>query len=282
MSYSFVDAGSDENLSGVKSELRLSNPISSEMSVMRSTIFPGLIQAASANVARQQGRVRFFEIGKTFHGTLGAPVEVVRVSGIVTGDRVEKQWGSSAQVVDFFDIKSDVEALLSLTGLTAEFTFEATEHAALQPGQAALIRRGDDVAGVVGKLHPRIAKQFDLDKGALVFELDAGKTFVARVPVAEPISRFPSIRRDIAVVVSDEVTAGALIAAVESAAPALVRNVRIFDVYKGPGIEAGLKSVALGLILQETSRTLTDEDADTVMSAILSKLQQDFGAELRE
>ena len=115
-----------------------------------------------------------------------------------------------------------------------------------------------------------------------MFELDADKTFVARVPVAETISKFPSIRRDIAVLVDDKVTAGALIGAVENAAPAIVRNVRIFDVYKGPGIEAGLKSVALGLILQETSRTLTDEDADTVMSSILSKLQQDFGAELRD
>ena len=249
---------------------------------MRSSIFPGLLEAAASNVARQQGRVRFFEIGKTFHGTLDTPVEVVRVSGIVTGDQVDKQWGSSAQAVDFFDIKSDVEVLLNMSGVSEAFSFEATEHVALQPGQAASIHRNGEQVGIVGKVHPTIAKQFDLDKGALVFELDADKTVVARVPVAETISKFPSIRRDIAVLVDDKVTAGALIGAVENAAPAIVRNVRIFDVYKGPGIEAGLKSVALGLILQETSRTLTDEDADTVMSSILSKLQQDFGAELRD
>jgi phenylalanyl-tRNA synthetase beta chain len=282
ISYSFVDRKIDEQLSGRENKLALSNPISSEMSVMRSSIFPGLLEAAASNVARQQGRVRFFEIGKTFHGTLDAPVEVVRVSAIVTGDRFEKQWGSSPQTVDFFDIKSDVEALLSMTGVAGEFTFEAIEHVALQPGQAASIHRDGEQVGVVGKVHPSILGQFDLDKGALVFELDAGKTFVASVPVAETISRFPSIRRDIAVLVDDKVTAGALIGAVENAAPAIVRTVRIFDVYKGPGIEAGLKSVALGLILQETSRTLTDEDADTVMSSILSKLQQDFGAELRD
>jgi phenylalanyl-tRNA synthetase beta chain len=282
ISYSFVERKIDEQISGKENQLALSNPISSEMSVMRSSIFPGLLEAAASNVARQQGRVRFFEIGKTFHGTIDAPVEVVRVSGIVTGDRVDKQWGSSAQAVDFFDIKSDVEVLLNMSGVPEAFSFEATEHIALQPGQAASVLRNGEQVGIVGKVHPTIAKQFDLDKGALVFELDADKTFVARVPVAETISRFPSIRRDIAVLVDDKVTAGALIGAVENAAPAIVRNVRIFDVYKGPGIEAGLKSVALGLILQETSRTLTDEDADTVMSSILSKLQQDFGAELRD
>ncbi|MDG2375510.1 MAG: hypothetical protein P8M18_04085 [Woeseiaceae bacterium] len=120
------------------------------------------------------------------------------------------------------------------------------------------------------------------DKGALVFELDADACFAAVVPVATTISKFPATRRDIAVIVKDEVPSSRLLEAAESASPELVRSVRIFDVYKGPGIEAGLKSVALGLILQQTSRTLTDEDADTVMSAVLRKLQQDFGAELRD
>jgi phenylalanyl-tRNA synthetase beta chain len=209
-------------------------------------------------------------------------VEVVRVSGLVTGDLLEKQWGSSTQVVDFFDIKSDVEAILGMTGAGDEFSFVTTDHAVLQPGQTAAIQRNGEVVGVLGKFHPNVAKQFDLDKPTFVFELDAGKCFAARVPVAETVSKFPAIRRDIAVVVKEDVTASDLSAAAGSAAPELVRNVRIFDVYKGPGIEAGLKSVALGLILQETSRTLTDEDADTVMSAVLRKLQQDFGAELRD
>jgi phenylalanyl-tRNA synthetase beta chain len=282
ISYSFVDEKTNALLSGENSQLVLSNPISSEMSVMRASMFPGLLEAASTNVARQQGRVRFFEIGKTFHGSLEAPVEVVCVAAIVTGDRLEKQWGSSAQAVDFFDIKSDVEALLEMTGKADDFTFEANEHVALQPGQSASICRNGEPVGVIGKLHPTIAKQFDLDKGALVFEIDADKAFVACVPIAKTLSKYPSIRRDIAVVVDEKVTAKSLVDAVENAAPALVRNVRIFDVYQGPGVEAGLKSVALGLILQETSRTLTDEDADAVMSAILGNLQQDFGAELRD
>ena len=195
---------------------------------------------------------------------------------------VDKQWGNSAQNVDFFDIKSDIEALITMTGVAGEFSFVATEHVALQPGQSAKIMRNGEVVGLVGKLHPNIAKQFDLDKGTLVFELDADICFAAVIPVAETISRFPAIRRDIAVIVKDEVSSNLLLEAAESAAPELVRRVRIFDVYKGPGIEAGLKSVALGLILQQTSRTLTDEDADTVMAAVLRKMQQDFGAELRD
>jgi phenylalanyl-tRNA synthetase beta chain len=282
ITYSFVDEKLNTLVTGSQSELMLSNPISSEMSVMRGSVWPGLLTAASANLARQQERVRLFEIGKTFHGALDAPVEVVRVSGLVTGDLLEKQWGSSTQVVDFFDIKSDVEAILGMTGAGDEFSFVTTDHAVLQPGQTAAIQRNGEVVGVLGKFHPNVAKQFDLDKPTFVFELDAGKCFAARVPVAETVSKFPAIRRDIAVVVKEDVTASDLSAAAGSAAPELVRNVRIFDVYKGPGIEAGLKSVALGLILQETSRTLTDEDADTVMSAVLRKLQQDFGAELRD
>ncbi|MDH3494985.1 MAG: hypothetical protein OEM82_15640 [Acidobacteriota bacterium] len=282
MSYSFIDEEINSLITGAESELVLSNPISSEMSVMRGSVWPGLIDAASANIARQQDRVRFFEIGKTFHGSLEQPVEIVRVSAIITGDIVEKQWANSAQIVDFFDIKADLEALFAMTGSANEFSFVETEHVVLQPGQTANIVRNDEVVGVVGKLHPKVAKRFDLDKGALLFELDAKRCFAATVPVAKTISKFPSIRRDIAVIVKDEVPSNSLVAAAESAAPELVKSVRIFDVYKGAGIEAGLKSIALGLILQETSRTLTDEDADTVMSAVLRKMQQDFGAELRD
>ena len=282
ITYSFIDEETDALVAGRKSGLQLSNPISSEMSVMRASIWPGLLAAASANIARQQERVRFFEIGKTFHGSLDSHDEVVRVSGIVTGEVVDQQWGSPTQAVDFFDIKSDLEALFDMTGEGGDFLFAPTEHVALQPGQSATISRNGERAGVVGKLHPSLAKKFDLDKGAFLFELDAEKSFSAKVPTATEISKYPSIRRDIAVVVKDNVTAADLSAAVRSAAPSMVTSVRIFDVYKGPGIEAGLKSVALGLILQETSRTLTDEDADTVMSAVLRKMQQDFGAELRD
>jgi phenylalanyl-tRNA synthetase beta chain len=282
ITYSFIEEKLNTLIIGEQSELVLSNPISLEMSVMRGSILPGILTAASANVARQQDRVRLFEIGTTFHGSLSAPVEVVRVAALVLGNVVDEQWASRSQAVDFFDIKSDVSALLATVGNKTKFNFVATDHPALQPGQAANIVRGNDIVGVIGKLHPRVAHKFELDKDVLVFELDAQQTFASAVPQAETVSRFPTIRRDIAVIVDDQISAEALSAAVQSAVPELVRSVRIFDIYKGPGIEAGLKSVALGLILQETSRTLTDVDADAAMASVLSKLQQDFAAVLRD
>ena len=164
----------------------------------------------------------------------------------------------------------------------SEFEFVSDDHPVLQPGQAANVIRNGETVGVTGRLHPEIAKKLALGKGVLLFELNAEKSFAARVPVAKTVSKFPTIRRDIAIVVENDVTLAAIIGAVEDAAPQLVTSVRVFDIYRGPGIEAGLKSVALGLILQETSRTLTDDDADTVMTTVLRKLEQEFAAVLRE
>lgn len=282
ITYSFIDEESNTLVRGKKSALVLSNPISSEMSVMRSSIWPGLIAAAASNAARQQDRIRLFEIGKTFHGSLEAPVEVVRVAGIAIGDVVSEQWGSPSQAVDFFDIKSDLMSILQMAGDAREFEFVVGEHPALQQGQVAEVIRHNKSIGVVGKLHPVVAKKMNLDKSALLFEIEADKSFAAVVPVAESVSKFPAIRRDIAIVVKDEVTVADLVKVAESAAPDLVTSVRVFDVYRGPGIEPGLKSVALGLILQETSRTLTDDDADAVMAAVLRKLGQEFAAVLRD
>ena len=282
ITYSFVDPAADERIAGIKSELVLSNPISSEMSVMRSSLWPGMLIAASTNASRQQDRVRLFEIGKSFHGALGEHTEVVRIAGLCMGPALAEQWGAKAQPVDFFDIKSDVIGLLQLTGDLSEVRFEATSHPALQPGQAAMVKRGDAEIGVVGKLHPKHSRAFEIKHDVFLFELDAAKALASRAPSAEPVSKFPSIRRDIAVVVDDTVSADALIDAVASSSPGLISSVRIFDIYKGPGIEAGLKSVALGLILQETSRTLTDEDADQAMAAAIKELQDKFAAELRD
>jgi phenylalanyl-tRNA synthetase beta chain len=282
VTYSFVDNDSNEAISGVSSELRLSNPISSEMAVMRASLLPGMLFATAANHARQQDRMRIFEIGKSFHGTLDAPAEVLRIAGVVCGSARPEQWGESPQAIDFFDVKADVEAVLRLAGGSSVCEFVAADSIALQPGQAANIVRDGHIIGVIGKLHPRHAKMFELKRAAYVFELDATMSLASRPPVSSPVSKFPSIRRDIAVLVNEKITAADLVAAAASAAPDLICDIKIFDVYKGPGIEAGLKSVALGLILQETSRTLTDDDADSAMAAAVRKLQEKFGAELRD
>ena len=249
---------------------------------MRASLWPGMLQATAANVSRQQDRIRLFEIGKSFHGSLEDHQEVVRIAGVAAGAALPEQWGSKSQSVDFFDIKADVAALLLLTGDTSEVSFAAADHPALQPGQAATIVRNGEQLGVIGKLHPRHAKGFDIKRDVFMFELNAETALASHAPRATAISKFPSIRRDIAVVVDDQVSADELIAAVAASAPGLISSVRIFDVYKGPGIEAGLKSVALGLILQETSRTLTDDDADAAMTAAVRKLREQFAAELRD
>ncbi|MGH8224028.1 MAG: hypothetical protein ACREQZ_13755 [Woeseiaceae bacterium] len=282
VTYSFVDARVDSLLSGSDSKLVLSNPIASDMGVMRGSLWCGLIQAAAENFARQRDRVRLFEIGRSYHGSAGKPVEVLRVAGLIAGTALAEQWAVKAERVDFFDIKSDVAALLGLTGCAQDFTFAALSHPALQPGQAAEIKRHGSPAGFLGKLHPAVARTLDFRRDAFLFELDAEVAFAAAVPAAVAVSKFPSVRRDIAVLVREEVSAAELVAVASASAPALIREVRIFDVYRGPGVEAGLKSVALGLILQETSRTLTDRDADSATDGAVRKLQQQFGAVLRD
>ena len=241
-----------------------------------------MLFATSSNIARQQDRIRIFEIGKSFHGKLEAHTEVVRLAGVLSGSARPEQWGENSQLIDFFDVKADVEAVLRLAGNATAIDFVATDHPALQPGQAANIMRGEDVIGVAGKLHPRHAKTFDLKRPAYVFELNAETAFCSTVPEAVTISKYPSIRRDIAVIVDQKITANELVRTVASSAPELISSVRIFDIYTGSGIEAGRKSIALGLILQETSRTLTDDDADSAMAAAVRKLQEKYGAELRD
>ncbi len=282
ITYSFIDERSNAHFAANGSDLVLSNPISSEMSVMRSSLLPGLLSSAAANVARQQDRVRLFEIGKSFHGTLESPEEVVRIAAVACGPAMPEQWATKTQAIDFYDLKADLDAILQLTGDASAVEYRADEHPALQPGQSAAIFRDGRSIGIIGKLHPQVARSLDLKRDAYIFELDALQALASAAPVAQPVSRFPVIRRDLAVIVKEEVSGDQLVQAVASAAPRLMRDVRIFDIYQGPGIEAGLKSVAISLILQETSRTLTDDDADAAQAAAVRKLRDTFGAELRD
>ena len=186
ITYSFVDADANTAMAGSPSDLVLSNPISSEMSVMRASLWPGMLQAVAANASRQQDRIRLFEIGKSFHGSLGQHEEVLRIAGAATGTSVPEQWASSSQPIDFFDIKSDVAGVLALADNGSPCRYVVTDHPALQPGQAAEIIRDDQVIGVLGKLHPTIAKQFDLKRDVFLFELDASKALAS----AESGTRF--------------------------------------------------------------------------------------------
>jgi phenylalanyl-tRNA synthetase beta chain len=282
ITYSFIDAEKNQQFTGEASELILSNPISSEMSVMRGSLWPGMIEAAGSNVARQQDRIRFFEIGKSFHGTLKEPIEVVRVAGLALGSNLPEQWDVRIKDIDLFDMKSDLETLLKMATTGATIDYDTANHPVLQSGQASNIMRNGHVIGVFGKLHPTIGLKMNLDKGVFLFELDAGLAFTSNIPKSATISKYPTIRRDIAIVVDDEIAAAELIRVAASSVPDIIQKVTIFDVYRGKGIEIGRKSIALGLILQETSRTLTEADADSVIDTVVRNLERKFKAELRD
>jgi len=280
ITYSFVDAGLLDKLDPGGQPVALANPISSEMSVMRSSLWAGLVGALQYNLSRQQGRIRLFESGLRFIRQSNEIEQETMLSGIVVGDRLPEQWGVPGQPADFFDLKGDVEALLETGGVSAEFRAEA--HAALHPGQTAAIVVNGERVGWLGCIHPRLAGHLEIPKNTYLFELKLDVLLKGGVPKFQKLSRFPSIRRDLAYVVNVETETGALCHTIEQQAGALLQDLLVFDVYQGSGIESGRKSIALGLILQDSSRTLTDEDVDTLIAAISHRLETEYGATLRE
>jgi phenylalanyl-tRNA synthetase beta chain len=278
ITYAFVDPTLQAKLfPGAKTPV-LANAISAEMSVMRTSLWPGLIKAASENLRRQQDRVRLFEHGAKF----GIGVEIDLLAGIAAGARRPEQWGAKTQPVDFYDVKADLEALFARTGAADEFEFRADALPCLHPGRSAQITRRGKTVGWIGELHPELVREFDFTYAPILFEIEYIAGLVAKMPRFEEISRFPRVRRDLAVVVDEKVSLRQLHERVTFAASSLLRDIRVFDVFRGPGIEAGRKSVALGLIFQDNSRTLADEDADRLLAAIRADLVATLGAGFRE
>jgi len=262
----------------------LANPLSADMGVMRTSLLPGLVHALLLNRNRQQERVRLFEVGKVFFTAAGAgepPVEVVRIAGVVVGSAAAEQWGEKKRRADFFDAKGDVESLLQLTQVPAEFSFAPATETWLHPGQSARLLRGESVVGHVGALHPERARALGLDEDVYVFELDVAVIQSRPVPRAQPVSRFPSVRRDIAVVVPEAVAFAKIEACVRSAVGEGLAELLVFDQYSGPNLGFGVKSLAMGLILQNSYRTLTDADADQSVAAAVAALTAECQAKLR-
>jgi phenylalanyl-tRNA synthetase beta chain len=278
ITYAFVDPAFQEKLFPGVATPRLANAISSEMSVMRASLWPGLLRAAQENQRRQQDRIRLFEHGARF-GTGG---ETDMIGGIAMGARRPEQWGAKATPVDFFDVKQDLEALFSRSGASEEFGFVTDTLPCLHPGRSARITRRGKTIGWIGELHPQLVQEFDFTYGPILFEVEYSAALAAKVPRFEEISRFPRVRRDLAVVVDEKVSLRQLHDRVTFAASSLLREIRVFDVFRGPGIEVGRKSVALGLIFQDNSRTLADEDADRLLAAIRADLSATLGAGFRE
>ena len=283
VTYSFVDSALQTRVYGMpEAALPLANPITADMTEMRLGLWPGLLKVLQYNLNRQQPRVRLFETGLRFILQGDEIYQENTIAGLVSGPEFPLQWGESDRPVDFADLKGDIEALLRPAGAAGRLKAEAKPHPALHPGQSARLLLDGRELGWMGALHPGLLKALDLPQGALVFEMRLGGLLEGKIPAFEPISRFPAVRRDLAVVVGEEVSAAELLGAARDAAGAVLREVRIFDIYRGPGIDSGRKSVALGLILQDSSRTLTDEDADGAMQRVADRMARGLGATIRD
>jgi phenylalanyl-tRNA synthetase beta chain len=282
ITYSFVDARLHRLLFPGRAALALANPISAEMGEMRLSLWPGLIEAFRFNLRRQQERVRLFEVGTRFEIEAGHLVESQGIAGLISGTALPEQWGADRRAADFFDLKADVEALFALTGRSAAISYVARAHDTLHPGRSAAVMDGKTCVGWLGQLQPELARKLEIREAPWIFELAIDPSFRSEVPVFTDISRFPAIRRDLAVVVDESVTLDELRKSVNLAAKGLLRDLHVFDVYRGKGVEPGRKSIALGLILQETSRTLTDGEADTVIAAVVERVKGDLKAGIRE
>jgi phenylalanyl-tRNA synthetase beta chain len=249
---------------------------------MRSSLWPGLISVAKTNLQRQQTRVRVFEVAHRFLRDGESHREQQMISGLALGARLPEQWGTPSAPIDFYDVKGDLQSLFALSGSAHEFSFEPGALGCLHPGRSARVVRGGSEIGTLGELHPNLVRSLDLTYVPILFELDYLATFSAKLAQFREVSRFPQIRRDISVSVPEQVAYAALRERVSLISGDLLQQISLFDLYQGKGVEKGRKSVALGLILQDLSRTLTDEDADRVVHAVLADLQANLDARIRE
>ncbi|KAB7714983.1 Phenylalanine--tRNA ligase beta subunit [Plesiomonas shigelloides] len=285
ITYSFVDPKVQALLHPGEEAMILPNPISVDMSAMRLSLWSGLIGAAVYNQNRQQPRVRIFESGLRFVPDAAAENGVrqeVMLAGLLTGNRSNEHWGQESKTVDFFDMKGDLEAVLELTGRLDDVKFEACSNPALHPGQsAALVLDGEQI-GFIGALHPELERKLDLNGRTMLFEVLWDKISQRTITSAQSISRFPANRRDIAIVVDESVSAQNIIDECRKVGGNQLVGVNLFDVYRGKGVNDGCKSLAISLTLQDTSRTLEEEEIANAVSGIVEALKVRFQASLRD
>ncbi len=285
VNFAFVEAAWEADFAGRTGEnelIRLANPIASQMAVMRSTLFGGLISNLVTNLKRKQNRVRLFELGRTFHRDPQAvPVagfhQPWKLAGLAFGGALPEGWGSGARKVDFYDVKGDIEALLA----PAELRFAKLRHPALHPGRAASILLDGREIGCLGELHPEWLQKYDLPQAPVLFELDFAALKAANVPAYAEVSKFPPVIRDLAIVVDHDLALQTLLDGLQGQLPALVQDVQLFDVYTGKGVPENKKSLAFRIVMQDTQRTLQDTEVDLAMQQLVSCLEQAFAAQLR-
>jgi len=282
VNFAFVEEAWEADFAGNAKVIRLANPIASHLSVMRSTLIGGLVANVATNLRRRQNRVRVFETGRCFsRDPLGGPVAGFRqpwkLSALAYGSALPEQWGSALRNVDFFDAKGDLERLLA--PLAARF--EKTAHPALHPGRSAAVVVDGRTIGFVGELHPRWQQKYELPLVPVLFELDLDALTVIPLPRYAEVSRQPLVIRDIAIVVDQALELQQLDDGLRRNSPAIVRNIKLFDVYAGSGVEAGKKSLAFRIVMQDTQKTLLEADVDAAMQQLTAYLSEAFAARLR-
>jgi phenylalanyl-tRNA synthetase beta chain len=276
INYSFVDAEWERELCGNTAPVALRNPIASQMSVMRSSLLGGLLAALRANLARRQPRVRLFEAGGCFAAGQGGYAQHERVAGVAYGGALPEQWGVPARGVDFYDVKGDVETLFA----PASLNFAAKQHPASHPGRSAQILKDGKPIGWIGELHPQWLQKYELPQAVVWFEVESDALLHSTLPRAAEVSKFPPVRRDLAVLVDESVTVQALLDAMREAKARDVVELALFDLYRGKGVEQGKKSLAFRVLLQDTQKTLTEAEIDKSIALLVAALQG-AGAQLR-
>jgi phenylalanyl-tRNA synthetase beta chain len=281
ITYSFVAEASLNKLSPEMAPVLLKNPISEEMKAMRTSLFAGMLQAVSYNQKRQQSRIRLFETGLIFSQDAQGITQHPVIGGVICGDVAPTGWGEAGRKVDFYDLKGDVENLLSMSHLHGKVRFEPTQHTPFHPGQAAAIWLDDQQIGVMGQLHPQWLKPFELNGPVFMFQLSLPFLLKMAVPAADQISKFPEVQRDLALLVARDLPVQALIDAIYTVESEVLRGVQVFDVYQGEGVAQSQKSIALSLKIQHSQRTLQDAEVEALMEQIIARVHQAVGAQLR-
>ena len=281
VNYSFVDESWERDLLGNEAPIKLKNPIASNLSVMRTSLWGGLLDSLVYNLNRKQERAFIFEIGATYYQQASGFSEITRVAGLAYGSAQPEQWATDGAEVDFFEIKAHVDALFGNPEVTKQLTYEKAEHNALHPGQTAQIYLDGIAIGWLGKLHPKWQQHYSLTKSTFLFELEVDALLSRQIPAYQEVSKLLPVRRDLAVVVDENIAVNKVLTAIKNANIPLILEVGLFDIYQGQGIAENKKSLALSVLMHDTQRTLTDVDADVAIENLLQLLQDDFGAILR-
>lgn len=280
ITYSFIDAQLSDLITPSADVITLNNPIASDMNVMRRTVWPGLLTVMIHNQNRQSVRQRLFEMGLCFQKTDDGLEQVAYLGMLAVGSLYPEQWALAKRSVDFYDVKGDVEALLTLSGLNDWHWLPGTSPA-LHPGQSADLYRGDTAVGHLGVLHPKLVKKLSLKQSPVLFEGVLAGLQASELAKYSPLSKYPAVRRDLALVVDEGINASAILALIKKNSGAFLTDIQIFDIYQGESVEKGKKSVALGLTFQDPSRTLVDTDINAVIQCIINALESEFKATLR-